>query len=165
MYVYNINILVYTMHILLSVQHNLGPRYSSFLLSYLGKSLARVWLSSLSLPSFTHYSHLHSHPRPRRDCANLVYYQKDDQIFISWFFFKLCSFHTTYIFQNVHSAKYKGFMSIYLDLTLFVSMILNKLIKMQSFEDMLYFKYESILLKTAKITFSSAFFFSYGYCV
>ena len=50
-------------------------------------------------------------------------------------------------------------MSIYLDLTLSVSMVLNKLIKMQDFEDMILFKYKSILLKTAKMTFSLAFFF------
>lgn len=58
----------------LSLHHNMGPDYSSFLLKHLGKSLARVWLSCLLLPSFTHYSHLHSHPGPPRDCANPVYY-------------------------------------------------------------------------------------------
>ena len=47
---------------------------------------------------------------------------------------------------------------VYLDLTLSVSMVLNKLIKMRDFKDMILFKYESILLKTAKMTFSLAFF-------
>lgn len=61
-------------------------------------------------------------------------------------------------FLNVHSAKHEGFMSIYLDLALSVSLVLSKLIKMQNFEDMLFFKYESILLKTAKMTFSLALF-------
>lgn len=49
-------------------------------------------------------------------------------------------------------------MSIYLDLALSVSMVLNKLIKMQDFTDMILNKYESIFLKTAKMTFSLAFF-------
>lgn len=48
-------------------------------------------------------------------------------------------------------------MSIYLDLALSVSIELSKLIKMQNFEVMLFFRYEAILLKAAKMTFSLAF--------